>query len=145
MCKNKVYQTLVKFFFLGFVCFLVSFNSTCKDPEEFEPVDSLLPPPSPPGLIHPFPDTVFPCGVSYDVFFYWKPIESAGVYQIQIDTASTFSTELFLQVSSPPTTIKLNRYGNRTDYFARIRAGSSLWIWYTDWSEIRLFHLIRDI
>lgn len=104
--KNiKVYQTLIKFSLLVLTFFLLSFNLTCKDPEEFKPVDSLLPPPQAPEFSLPLADTIF-----------WIPNQGS-------DTIGTHT---------------------KPTYFSKIRAGSNLWTWFTDWSEIRQFHILRD-
>jgi len=144
MCKNKVYYTLIKFFLLVFTFFLVSFNSTCKDPEEFEPVDSLLPPPSPPEILLPLPETLFN-GNIFPVLFDWTEVEGAERYDIEIDTTPFFSTASSYSAPSPPHTIACRRYHfPETIYFYRIRAVSTLWIYYTEWIETRFFYLRFD-
>ena len=144
MCKNKVYQTLIKFFLLVFTFFLVSFNSTCKDPEDFKPVDSLLPPPQAPEVILPLPETLFN-GYWFPVLFDWTEVEGAERYEIETDTTPFFSTASSETVSSPPHIVPCRRYHfPETIYFYRIRAGSTLWTYYTEWTEIRFFYLRFD-
>lgn len=144
--KNiKVYQTLIKFSLLVLTFFLLSFNLTCKDPEDFKPVDSLLPPPSPPEVLLPHPDTIFN-GDIYPVLFDWTDIEGAERYEIETDTTPFFSTALSYSAPSPPLTIPCIRYHfPETKYYYRIRAVSTLWIYYTAWTETRFFYLRFDM
>ncbi|MCK4250667.1 hypothetical protein KAX97_04440 [candidate division WOR-3 bacterium] len=151
--KNiKVYQTLTKFSLLVLTFFLLSFNLTCKDPEEFKPVDSLLPPPQPPEFSLPLADTIFwipdegPDTIGAHVTFDWSVIEDAEIYEINIDTNLSFDSPEFerrLKTSSP-TVIGILYYHTKPTYFSRIRAGSNLWTWFTDWSEIKKFQILRD-
>lgn len=149
--KNiKVYQKLIKFSLLVLTFFLLSFNLTCKDPEEFKPVDSLLPPPQPPDFSLPLSDTVFwlqfPDTIGAHVTFEWNTIEDAEIYEIHVDTNLSFDSPEFKRriLTSSPVIIGLLCHNTKPTYFSRIRAGSSLWTWFTDWSEIKKFHILRD-
>lgn len=151
--KNiKVYQTLIKLSLLVLTFFLLSLNLTCKDPEEFKPVDSLLPPPQAPEFSLPLADTIFwipnqgSDTIGAHVIFDWSIIEDAEIYEIHIDTNLSFDSPKFERriLTSSPAIIGILCYHTKPSYFSRIRAGSNLWTWFTDWSEIRKFHILRD-
>jgi len=133
-------------FLLGFLCVLAVLIA-CKDPEEFEPDDPYdEEAPAPPVIIRPLPGAVFACGNSKTVFFDWTAVQGGQQYEIQIDTSANFSTDSVYSADNPPTMINLIRYGARTTYYCRIRAGSVYWrTLYTDWSDVRIFYLVREI
>jgi hypothetical protein len=116
--------------------------SGCKDPDEYDPTEPLDPPPAPPTLIMPLPDTsINSSASSVSVLFDWNTISVAEMYEIQVDSNLTFRTAQFVQIAQPPTYITLYRYASTATYYARIRAGSSGWANYTEWSEPRRFFL----
>jgi hypothetical protein len=110
---------------------------------DYEPDDGQVEPPAPPELIQPFPDTIFN-GSSALVPFDWAQISDAQIYEIQIDTISSFATDSIHQATSPPVHIMLDRYKAQAVYYARIRAGSQAWTYYTDWSEARRFYIYPE-
>ncbi|MDH4210410.1 MAG: hypothetical protein OEV79_03060 [candidate division WOR-3 bacterium] len=115
---------------------------SCTNPEEYNPQEQKTPPPNPPEIIKPLADTVI-CGGA--VLFDWTIPVGSEIFQIQTDTTSSFSTATMFQISVPAVFVPLNYYGtSRTNYYARIRAGSSRWIDYTVWSDIRRFYLWRE-
>jgi hypothetical protein len=117
----------------------------CKDPDEYDPSQPLDPPPSPPAILYPMADTNLCSSSAYQsVFFDWNTIGGAEVYQIQVDSIYSFQTAELFQFSYPPTYVQLYRYTDRAAYYARIRAGSTRWTNYTDWSEVRRFYLRPD-
>ncbi len=132
-------------FFLGLLCALVALT-VCKDPEEFEPDDPYdEETPAPPVLIRPLPGAVFACGQVKTVVFDWAHVADAQVYEIQIDTSANFSADSVYTANNPPIGISLIRYEARTTYYCRIRAGSVYWRRpYTDWSDVRIFYLVRE-
>jgi hypothetical protein len=113
-------------------------NSSCKDPEEYDPQEPKLPPPNPPALMLPLYDTVICEG---PVLFDWAVPSGSEIFQIQADTLSSYSTAEIFLVDLPTAYIPLPYYHGRTTYWARIRAGSSGWTNYTAWSETRRFFL----
>lgn len=133
-------------FFLGLLCVLAVLVM-CKDPEEFEPDDPYdEEAPAPPVLLRPVHGAVFACGNTKTVFFDWTDVQGAQQYEIQIDTNANFATDSIYGFDNPPTGINLIRYASRTTYYCRIRAGSVYWrTLYTDWSEVRIFYLVREI
>jgi len=123
----------------------VIITAGCKDPDEYDPNEPLDPPPGPPNLLFPLPDTnLCSSSASQNVFFDWNTVSGAEIYQIQVDSILTFETAELLQYSFPPTYILLYRYEDRAAYYARIRAGSHRWTNYTDWSGVRRFYLRPD-
>lgn len=125
-------------------------TSGCKDPDEYDPTQPLEPPPGPPALIHPMPDTNLCGGVYQIVFFDWHAIPGAQMYELQIDTSVTFTTpdtvifHMLLLIALPPAHVELYRYADPATYYAVIRAGSTSWSTYTEWSEPRRFFLRPD-
>jgi hypothetical protein len=124
--------------------FALTFFS-CKDPDEYDPNQPLDPPPDPPTLLFPLPDTNLCSSSAFqNVFFDWNIVGGTEVYQLQVDSILSFETAELLQFSYPPTYVQLYRYTDRATYYARIRAGSTRWSNYTDWSEVRIFYLRPD-
>jgi hypothetical protein len=121
--------------------------TTCKNPDEFEPDNPYdQEAPAPPVILRPVAGTVFPCQNSKTILFDWTHVSGAQEYEIQIDTSASFSTDSIYGANNPPTTITLIRYTARTTYYCRIRAGSAYWrTLYTDWSDVRVFYLAREI
>jgi len=146
MNKNsEIYRILTKIYPLLFLLSFVFLNLECKNPEEYEPGDPSQPPPSAPDILLPLSDTTF-YGTVYPVIFDWTSIDGAERYEIELDTNSFFSAGSLYTTYSHPFTIQCIRYHSpKTTYFFRIRGGSSLWTYYTDWSEIRVFHIHRDL
>lgn len=117
----------------------------CKDPDEYNPEEPQFPPPGPPQLIFPYPDTNLCFGSPFqNVFFDWNTISGAEIYEIQTDSTLSWSTAEITRVTNPPTFIMLYRYAGTAPWYARIRAGSSNWTNYTDWSDTRRFFLRPD-
>ena len=139
----RLKSTVIHGMFLALIFVLITVG--CKDPDEYDPSQPLDPPPGPPNLIFPLPDTNL-CSSSLlqNVFFDWNTVSGSEVYQIQADSLITFETAELFQYSYPPTYIQLYRYDGRATYYARIRAGSHRWTNYTDWSEVRRFYLRPD-
>ena len=117
----------------------------CKDPDEYDPEEPQFPPPGPPQLILPYPDTNLCSGSPFqNVFFDWNTVSGAEIYEIQTDSTLSWSTAEITRVSNPPTFIRLYRYAGTAPWHARIRAGSVNWTNYTDWSDTRRFFLRPD-
>lgn len=128
------------------VVFLLSM-ARCHDVEEYDPNEPLVPPPDPPVLIYPLPDTNLWGGTYQAVLFDWTTVPGAEMYEIQVDTNLAFTTpdtsafHRLVQAAVPPVTIELIRYTSPATYYAMIRAASASWSDYTDWSEPRRFFL----
>ena len=117
----------------------------CKDPDEYDPEEPQFPPPGPPQLILPYPDTNLCSGSPFqNVFFDWNTVSGAEIYEIQTDSTLSWSTAEITRVSNPPTFIRLYRYAGTAPWYVRIRAGSVNWTNYTDWSDTRRFFLRPD-
>jgi hypothetical protein len=115
---------------------------SCTDPEEYNPQEQKIPPPEPPEIIKPFPDTVI-CGGP--ALFDWTIPAGSEIFQIQTDTTPFFNTADMFQTTGPLAGINLDYYGShKVTYYARIRAGSSRWTDYTVWSDIRRFYLWQE-
>jgi hypothetical protein len=119
----------------------------CKNPEEYSPEEPpLLPPPDPPQLLLPYPDTtLYTLSPLQNVLFDWITISGAEIYEIQTDSTLSWSTAVITRADHPPLYIALYRYAVTATYYVRIRAGSALWTNYTDWSEPRVFYIRLDV
>jgi len=73
-----------------------------------------------------------------------KTQESIAFANVTI-LGTEISTAEMLLVNLPPLCLPLIYYHNITIYYARVRAGSSGWTNYTDWSECRRFYLRIDL
>lgn len=107
----------------------------CRDPNSYQPFDPANPdPPSPPVLAYPAngwisDDYAYPQNVS----FVWQAVVGAQFYELQIQTDSLFpSTHPGLRVYQTSVVYSLRRFGL---YYWRVRAVSSNWNNYTDWSD----------
>ncbi len=117
----------------------------CQDPYDWQPGDPQIPPPDPPELYMPYPDTIFNGSAGYNVQFDWEEISGYQVlYEVQTDTLSSFSTGIIMSASSSPATFFIKRYSYKTNYYCRVRAGSPAWTWYTGWSETHHFRVDAD-
>jgi hypothetical protein len=134
-------RILIVFFLIAGV--LISHG--CKDPDEYNPEEPLLPPPPPPELLLPHPDTNLCSASSFqNVFFDWNTASGAQIYEIQTDSTLSWRTAEITRIDHPPAYILLYRYAGTAPWYARIRAGSSNWTNYTAWSETRRFFLRPD-
>lgn len=132
---------LIRLFLLSGTVIVVAISFQCGPPLEFKPQhDSLIEPPLPPRILKPFPDTTFYiCGL-FAVEFDWKVIDDAESYEIQICSDSLFTTEpTTFNREQPPINIYQYRSGRN---FYRLRAKSSHWTFYTDWSGTRFFDIV---
>lgn len=146
---NKKFSVLkrgiIAFNSILFSFVLLLINPQCKNPNDWKPGDPQIPPPDPPVLYLPLADTIFIGSTGYDVKFDWEELSGYEVaYEIQTDTSPSFSTAVTHSTSSSPATFFLKRYTYKTNYYCRVRASSSAWTWYTDFSEIRHFWIMPD-
>jgi hypothetical protein len=128
--------------FLLLCIFLASFG--CMDPGQYEPEEPPVKtdPPAGPSVILPEQDTLFRCEYSVAVALDWTAVDGAEGYEYQVNTDSSFAASFPYQVTNPPTAFHASCYPPITTYFFRVRAHSSAWTWYTDWSGLRRFHLM---
>jgi hypothetical protein len=127
--------------FMSFLMLGMHLYISCRDPSEFEPGDPYTDPPDPPEFIQPLPDTTLN-GTSVTVNFLWINVAGAELYEVQYDTATTFSNEWF--ESSPGTSVSITlwRFKFCTTYYYRIRAISASWrSGHTVWSSTRRLFL----
>lgn len=127
------------------VLLLISFSVliSCMDPGDYEPEGppEKPEPPGPPVMLTPTQDAEFHCREYAWVQFDWTPVEGAQDYEIQYDTSASF-TYAFPYPAYPPASFSLIFYAPMTTYYARVRAYSSAWTWYTEWSDPRRFYLL---
>jgi len=140
--QNNMSQRLGRLFSLTFILFLFFINFGCMDPNEYKPEEppEKLEPPEAPTVLLPEPDAVFRSKDQCLVQFDWSHVGGQG-YEYEIDTTPDFIYD-YPHTTSPPIAVLLTFYPPQTTYFFRVRAYSSSWIWYTDWSEPRRFYLL---
>ncbi len=117
----------------------------CKDPFDFAPGDPSKPdPPDPPVLLYP-PDGERIddwSGFNIDVEMGWERVAGAMGYQLEAyfdsvpDPANLVILEDGIYGTSVTVTFPVHHW-----YYWRVRAVSSSWNWYTDWSELHSFLL----
>ena len=118
----------------------------CKDPDEFEPPeDSLVPPGEPPQPIAPISGFVYMWvyeNLPFEVLveFEWTAVDQAESYQWEY-IIDTFPPIIQNYGNNSCTLLIRNTIGRFCNHYWRIRAGSSAWTWFTDWSEQWYFEL----
>jgi hypothetical protein len=121
----------MKWFVWGaLVCLLA-----CKGPNSYQPLDPTKPdPPAPPLLTYPVNRWMSDCyAYPQNVSFGWQAVPGAQFYELQIQTDSLFpGTHPGLLVYQTSVVYSLETFGL---YYWRVRAASSNWNNYTDWSS----------
>jgi hypothetical protein len=134
----KTYRVSLKIIlFIAIVIMFSHLPAGCKDPHDFEPeLDSLIPPPEAPQLISPsdsagwvYIEALGPVLVDFN----WTEVEGVEYYELQLGVDTTFSDPSIYKISYNNISIA---FLPRIVYW-RVRAASSRWTWFTDWSEIR--------
>ncbi|MGB7055650.1 MAG: hypothetical protein WBE28_10060 [bacterium] len=116
----------------------------CMDPDEYKPEDppQKTDPPLGPSALLPLQDALFRseyyCAVTLD----WTTVDGARGYEFQVDMDSSFTSSYPYQGQFPPASFSAVCFPPVTTYFFRVRAYSDAWTWYTDWSEVRRFHVM---
>ncbi len=119
-------------------------NPTCKDTKDLKPPeDTLLPPPAPPKLLSPSDSFVrMPTEATGRLLLTWEAIKDAKIYEIYFDgdttdewTVSTDTNFFSLRLQGEPWEYMLDKF------IWKVRANSSKWQYYTDWSEPRHFEI----
>lgn len=127
-----------------FIAIALMASFRCMDPNEYKPEDppQKIDPPEGPSALLPVQDTLFRCEYHCWVTLDWTEVDSAEGYEFQVDTDSSFAASYPYQGQFPPTSFFATCFPPVTTYFFRVRAYSDAWTWYTDWSEVRKFHLM---
>jgi hypothetical protein len=106
----------------------------CRDPNSYQPFDPTNPdPPAPPVLAYPADgwmsdDYAYPQNVS----FAWQAVPGAQFYEMQVNDDSLFpGTRPFWRVYQTSVVYSFQTFGVR---YWRVRAVSSNWNNYTNWS-----------
>lgn len=133
----KVFSALIKTLLLiTSIVLFAGLPTGCKDPDEYQPYqDSLISPPAAPQLLNPQDDTgwVYVPGLGPVVVdFEWTPVEGAEYYELHLYSDSTLVDTAVYKVAYNNVTIA---FLPRLIYW-RVRASSSRWTWFTDWSEM---------
>jgi hypothetical protein len=108
----------------------------CKDPDEYQPYqDSLISPPAAPQPLNPQDGAgwvYIPALGPVIVEFEWTPVAGAEYYELHLYADSNFVDTTIYKVSYNTITIA---FLPRQVYW-HVRASSSHWTWFTDWSEM---------
>jgi hypothetical protein len=118
----------------------------CKNPDEYEPPeDSLVPPGNPPQPTDPVSGFVYMWAYEYlpfEIFieFEWTSVEQAESYQLEY-TIDTFPPIIIDCQSNLHILLIRDTTDRFCNHYWRVRAWSSAWEWYTDWSEQWYFEL----
>lgn len=132
MDKNKT--RLISFLFL-FAILVISMQ--CKNPFDQGPGDDdLLPPPGPPALISPANKSTIYDPWPMAIQLEWSAVEGAEVYEVEVASDSTFTGAKPVSAATPGYTYTIAH--DDTSYW-RVRAYSTKWEWYTEWSEVWKF------
>jgi hypothetical protein len=129
---------------IAFISIALLANFSCMDPNEYKPEDppQKIDPPEAPSVLLPVQDTLFRCEYSRWVTLDWTAVDGAEGYEFGVDTDSGFASSLLYQGYFPPTSFSAVCFPPITTYFFRVRAYSDAWTWYTEWSELRRFHVM---
>lgn len=135
--KSKLYV----FFFLAF---LILTSLYCMDPGQYEPEEPPVKtdPPEAPSVLLPVQDALFRSQYSITVTLAWTEVEDAEGYEYQVDSDSSFASSFPHLCGNDTTGYYAYCIPPITTYFLRVRAHSSAWTWYTDWSDLRRFHIM---
>ena len=118
------------------IILFIGLPSGCKDPDEYQPPqDSLISPPEAPHLLNPPDDTGWVYIQALGpviVDFEWTPVDGAEYYELHLYADSNMTDTTIYKVSYNTVTIA---FLPRLIYW-RVRASSSRWTWFTDWSEM---------
>jgi hypothetical protein len=118
----------------------------CKNPDEYEPPeDSLVPPGELPQPTDPVNGFVYMWAYEYQPFeisveFEWTDVEQAESYQLEY-TIDTFPPIIMDCESNLYTLLIRDTTGRFCNHYWRVRALSSAWEWFTEWSEQWYFEL----
>ncbi|MCK4250904.1 hypothetical protein KAX97_05625 [candidate division WOR-3 bacterium] len=135
----KLLKIIVKAIFILSISLIVYLQPGCKDSSEYEPPeDTLLIPPDPPQLISPINGFVIMFeSVAPDTYYElkWTKVEQAEGYQMEFTTDAF--PPLMVEFETNVCTIWIydDTAGRLYDYYWRVRANSSAWEWFTEWSE----------
>jgi hypothetical protein len=135
---------LIKVFSIIIMALFVVTCFGCMDPGEYKPEDppQKTDPPEGPSALLPVQDALFRSEYYCYVTLDWTEVDGAQGYEFQVDTDSTFTASYPYQGQFPPSSYHAACFPPITTYFFRVRAYSDAWTWYTDWSEIRRFHVM---
>jgi hypothetical protein len=106
----------------------------CRDPNSYQPSDpTKSDPPAPPVLDYPVNGWVsYDFAYPQNVNFGWQVVPGAQFYEVQITWDSLFSSpDPGQRVYQTSLSMSMSGYGL---FFWRVRAASSRWNDYTDWS-----------
>ncbi|HEC78570.1 MAG TPA: hypothetical protein ENI34_05425 [candidate division WOR-3 bacterium] len=138
----KIFNLIFKLSFLFLLCFILNTNPACKGPEEYKPPDdSLAEPPAAPQLLFPPMDTEYvlvPDPGVVQIDFDWTAVSGTEYYELEYSSNPDFINGTTETSSSDGLTIL---FSSPMDIYWHVRAASSAWKWYTDWSEVRYFRI----
>jgi hypothetical protein len=144
MVKTFFRRLQSKLFIMSIIFLLVGVFHGCKDPYDYEPAeDTLQSPPDPPILTFPADSAwyILDLGELCFITFQWDTIYDADMYEFEFDTSWSFGKTAWAQLTSENTITFafLPSIYDTVAYHWHVRAASDLWVWWTNWSEVRTF------
>jgi len=101
----KVSFLILKIVLISLVILSVTFNSGCKDPDEYAPpTDSLIPPPAAPQPLYPPLDMSYWFGQGDQgwqlvvVVLEWTPVEGAQHYELELASTTSFGSSVLSEI-----------------------------------------------
>lgn len=132
---SKLNRNITIIFMLVIVALFLNFNEGCKDPNDYKPPEDTLDlPPAAPQLVYPLNNTeiYYEDPFPHEVEFQWTAVEGSELYEFQTSNDTIFN--------SIPQQITTNSlifvFNNNMRIYWRVRAYSSHWQYYTNWSEV---------
>jgi hypothetical protein len=130
---------------LVFIVMFITHYSGCENPETYDPYDSLIDPPEPPQPLAPPESASYvwtpQVGSVYHLDFEWSEITEAQNYELEIAINLSFDDAAVYRTNC--TSVEAELYYIAT-YYWHVRAWSSAWTYYTEWSDTRTFRITHS-
>jgi hypothetical protein len=136
---------VLRILLLLFIAIFITYYVGCKSPEEYDPYDdSLIDPPEPPEPLVPAESASYvwtpQVGPVYHLDFEWSEVIGAQNYELEIAVNQFFEDADIYITSQKSIEAELHYIAT---YYWHVRAWSSAWTYYTEWSDKRTFRIIH--